>query len=223
MLQGAGLYRQSRSDYEREGDAVPPLVVRTSSCAAPAREACIRAEIASSGRVYSFEMRYPVGPGASQALLTAFHLIVDRFRIDGRPTFTPTPTPRDTLGPGPFLSAEEAVSRALAGIPYGPWEVERARLVDEAAARRMNLCGLNGGMMTYGDFAGHPEGVWVVTMRGLMDGVPAVYHTYLDGVLGWHLCTAADGTRPGAATDTPDPAGTSTAGPTPSAQAAPRP
>jgi hypothetical protein len=103
-----------------------------------------------AGRTYELAVGFPVGFEVPQGLLSAYTAIVEGFALDQQPGPTPTPPIKRTLGPGPFISREQAL--ALARQRYGgELELVAARLVPEAEAR--SLSGLRD------HFNGHPDGV----------------------------------------------------------------
>ena len=190
----AGTYRQRFAPCAD----TPPLEVLWWSCREEQGERCVRAFLSGRGRTYDVALDYPVGFDAPQALLTRYTAIVDRFQIDGMPTKTATPTPRTTLGGGPFWTRGQAERMALSMIPSGPWTVSDARLVSVAEAGRLNLCAMHRApMRPCDDVSLDTDGVWIVRLVGSFDGRPATYYTYLDANEGHHLCTAEEGTRPG--------------------------
>ncbi len=177
---------------------VPVLTGDVHYCAGGIIDGCIEVVFSHAGNDFVFRHKYPTGFDAHQATLWTFQHIADTFWVEGRATITPTPTPNTILGDGPFWTAERAEEAALRMIPDGPWRVVESRMVTEHEARRLNLCGRfhDDEIPDYSDFGGHPEGVWIVTMRGRMGNRETIYHTYLDAVNGYHLCTAQGGTRP---------------------------
>ena len=130
------------------------------------------------GRTYELYLLYPVGFAAPQPLLTAYSAIVEGFRLDALPGPTPTPPIKQTLGHGPFLTQEQAASRlhAAGGKP----ELLSARLVSEAEARQeANACAT---------FTGHPDGVWLLTVRGTFEDQTRTMRMFLDANSGEQLC-----------------------------------
>jgi hypothetical protein len=158
------------------------------------------------GRTHELVLRYPTGYDVSQELLTGYTGIVEGFALDQHPGPTPTPPIKQALGPGPFLSEARARARVreLAGADV---ELLSARLIPEAEAR-----GLSGLCNT---FSGHPDGVWLLTVRGSFHGRVEERRWYLEATTGESLCgEPADAPRPlptwtpGGAPPTPGPTAT---------------
>ncbi|MDI7278226.1 MAG: hypothetical protein QME94_19790, partial [Anaerolineae bacterium] len=164
---------------------------------------------AAHGRTYELSLRYPLGYAARQPLLTVLSAMVEGFRLDRLPPPSPTPPIRQELGPGPFLSVEEALERARRsqGVSL---QLLHARLVSEAEARQVLGTG------PCATFMGHPEGVWLLTVEGLLEGKARTMLLVLDAKTGQQLCgeeidpaagplpgvtgpalTLTEGTRPG--------------------------
>jgi hypothetical protein len=131
------------------------------------------------GRTYELAVRYPLGFDAPQPLLTAYTAIVEGFRLDAPPGPTPTPPAKQALGAGPFLRKEEALARARdsAGNEVEPLASE---LVSEGQARRISR--------SCETFFGHPDGVWLLTVRGQFEGRTRTLRLYLDAQSGEQLC-----------------------------------
>lgn len=131
------------------------------------------------GRTFELSVRYRLGLSASQTLLTAYTAIAAGFRLDVLPGPSPTPPVRQALGPGPFLSQEEAL-RGACDSCGNKIEAAEAQLVTEAEARRLaGPCR---------SLAGHYDGLWVLTVH-----TPAAGHTgrlrlFLDAASGRELC-----------------------------------
>jgi heat shock protein HslJ/Tol biopolymer transport system component len=83
------------------------------------------------------------------------------------------------LGPGPFLSEAEVL--ALVGERDGQdVEVLDAALLSEASARQQaDACNT---------FTGHPDGVWLLTVRGTYEGAVRTLNLFLDAITGEQLC-----------------------------------
>lgn len=133
----------------------------------------------AQGRTYELALRYPTGFEAPQPLLTAYSAIVEGFQLDTLPGPTPTPPVKQTLGDGPFLTQQqvEVRVRERAG---GEIEVLDGQLVSEAEARR-----LPGPCAT---FMGHPDGVWLLAVRGNYEGATRTLRLFLDAATGEQLC-----------------------------------
>jgi len=145
-----------------------------------AGERSVSVLFSGSGRTYELALRYPTGFDAPQPLLTAYSALVEGFRLDTPPGPSPTPPVKQALGPGPFINREQAEKGAIASLQGGDWQIEDARLVPEAEARRLaGACGT---------FEGHLEGVWVVYLRGRYEGRQTAFAVFLDAVNGAHLC-----------------------------------
>jgi len=142
-------------------------------------ERAVSVLLSGGGRTYELSLRYPLGFAAPQPLLAAYSAIVEGFRLDVPPGPTPTPPVRQALGPGPFLTQEEALARVRA--QYGnDVELLLADLVSEAAAR-----GLGGACAT---FSGHADGVWLLAVRGAFEGATRVMRLSIDAASGAQLC-----------------------------------
>ncbi len=139
------------------------------------------------GRSYQVWLRYPVGLEAAQPLLDSYASIVEGFRLDVPPEPTPVPV-KQVLGPGPFLSQQEALAQASARAS-GPLDLVEARRVPEAEARRVpGPC--------RGFFGGHPDGVWLLTVREAAgDGAPTRL-LMVDATTGEQLCSQPQITPP---------------------------
>jgi hypothetical protein len=139
-----------------------------------------------SGRTYELSLRYPLGLDAPQPLLTAFTLIVQSFRLDVLPGPSPTLPIKQTLGKGPFISREEAVTRAHKQSAENFPEAENftlveARLLPEAEARRDNP-GCNAQM------EGHFDGIWMLRVKYTREGTEFTSDWFLNATNGEWLC-----------------------------------
>lgn len=94
----------------------------------------------------------------------------------------PTLSASATLGPGPFIGQATAEEQAVAASGLRQATAIEAKLVPERSAR----LAVSGSCRT---FEGHAEGVWLVTVDGVM---PTGQHSrvlvYLDGQSGDRLC-----------------------------------
>ncbi len=134
--------------------------------------------LSGSGHTYELALRYPTGFDASQPLLTIYTAIVEGFRLDVSPGPSPTPPVKQNLGPGSFLTREQALARVRAQNGTDA-ELLQARLVSEAEARKE--CGVPC------DFEGHPEGVWVMHVRGTFEGATRTMLLFVDAATGKQL------------------------------------
>lgn len=101
-----------------------------------------------------------IGFDTPQPLLTTYTAIVEGLQLDIEPGPTPTPSIKQTLGPGPFLSLDEALAQVREREGQEA-ELLYANLVSEAEARsRTDACST---------FLGHPDGVWLLTVRGYFE------------------------------------------------------
>jgi hypothetical protein len=142
-------------------------------------ERAVSVLFSANGHTYELALRYPLGFDAPQPLLTAYSTIVEGFRLDVVPGPSPTSPVKQTLGAGPFLSQDEAVARAREREEQ-EIELLNAQLVSEAEARRRaDACGT---------FFGHPEGVWVLTVRGTFEGATRTMCLFLEATTGEQLC-----------------------------------
>jgi hypothetical protein len=160
----------------------------------------------ANGYTYELALTYPTGFDASQPLLTAYTAIVEGFRLDTPPGPTPTPPIKQALGPGPFLSLDEVLAQVREREGQDV-ELLYAMLVSEAEARsRADACNT---------FTGHPDGVWLLTVRGYFEEMTRTLNLLLDAASGEQLCgeeimleaTPLPGLPPGmTATPAPTPA-----------------
>jgi len=150
---------------------------------------------AQAGMSYVFRQEYGAGFDYDPRTLAYAQDILDTFEITGRPTITPIPPPKTSLGPGPFWSREQAEQLALEMIegaivlPAGAWHVTDGELVPEAEALARGDCDMrrepDNMWYTY------PDGVWLLELTAATADRTLVYYTYLDATSGFHLCTAA--------------------------------
>jgi hypothetical protein len=131
------------------------------------------------GRTYELALTYPLGFDVPQPLLTAYSAIVVGFRSDVPPGSTPTPPVKQSLGTGPFFSQDEALTRVRERNGRES-ELLDAQLTSEAEARKLaDACNT---------FMSHPDGVWVLTVRGVLEGTPRTMRLFLDAMGGEQLC-----------------------------------
>jgi hypothetical protein len=171
------------------------------------------------GRTHELALYYPTGFSARQEPLTAYSAMVEGFRLHVPPKPTAAPPLRVELGEGPFLSEEEALAAVRERDGQDVEQVAGA-LLSEADARRMaEACAT---------FFGHPDGVWVLTVRGEYEGARRTLRLFLDAETGEQLCgeevapfATPAATGPDVVLREPSPAVTATPAPAPPA-AAPR-
>ncbi len=170
----------------------------------------VSALFSGNGYTYELTLRFPLGFEASQELLTTYTAIVERFQLDVQPGPTPTAPVRQSLGPGPFLTSDEAFTRIREKGEGEGIELISARLVPEAETRvPWSPCST---------FFGHPDGVWLVTVHGTFDGLARTMLYYVDATTGESLC--GEEITPGATPWPTMPPGT-TATPVPTETAVP--
>ncbi len=132
-----------------------------------------------SGRTYELTLTYPLGFDAPQPLLTAYSAIVVGFRLDVPPGVTPTPPIKQSLGNGPFLTKEEVLAHVRERNGRET-ELLDAKLASEAEARQLaEACDT---------FMGHPDGVWVLIVRGVFEEMTRTMRLFLDAMSGEQLC-----------------------------------
>lgn len=142
------------------------------------KERSVSVLFSGGGHTYELALRYPLGFDAPQPLLTAYSVIVEGFRLDVRPDPSPTPPVQQSLGAGPFLSQDEALTH----VKTEGREVTllEAKLVSEAEARRSaDACNT---------FESHPDGVWLLTVQGVFEDQTRTLRMYLDATTGEQLC-----------------------------------
>jgi hypothetical protein len=133
----------------------------------------------AGGYTYELSVTFSTGFDAPQPLLTAYTAIVEGFHLDTAPGPTPTPPVKQTVGPGPFLGQDEALTRVRERDGHDV-ELLHAELVSEAEARRRaDACNT---------FEGHPDGVWLLTVRGTYEGMTRTLNLFLDATTGEQLC-----------------------------------
>jgi hypothetical protein len=133
----------------------------------------------SAGRSYELLLRYPIGLDASRDLTITYTFVVLSFQFDVPPGPTPTPPIKQALGTGPFLNNDQVL--ALARKHYGAEAVLLdSQLVSEAAARKnTDICS---------NFEGHPDGVWLFKIHGVVEDTPAIVQLFFDATTGSELC-----------------------------------
>ena len=137
----------------------------------------VKALLSGNGYTYELSLTYPLGFEASQELLTAYTAIVEGLRLDPPPGPTPSPPIRQELGPGPFIDREAALVAVREGQNI---EMLGAQLVPEAEARRQSdVCST---------FEGHPDGVWLLRVRGTFEGSQRTMLFFVDAESGVQLC-----------------------------------
>lgn len=141
--------------------------------------------ISGLGNTYLLTTSYKPGVPSPQPLLSTYSGLVMSFRFD-RPV-GPTPTfVKTQLGPGPFISRDQAEALVLADAKANdpPPTIKSAALQTEYEARQVNH--------PCGTFRGHPDGVWVVVAYGVFrEGAPPTdYMAYVDATNGKRLCSS---------------------------------
>ena len=142
-------------------------------------ERSVAALFSAGGYTYELALRFPLGLDAPQPLLTAYTAIVEGLKLDTPPGPTPTPPVKQTLGSGPFLGQGDALARVQEREGQQV-ELLDARLVSEVEARgQADPCNT---------FMGHPDGVWLLTVRGQFEGMARTMLFFLDATTGEQLC-----------------------------------
>ncbi len=140
----------------------------------------VSALFSGNGYTYELSLRFPLGFEASQELLTTYTAIVESFQLDVQPGPTPTSPVKQSLGPGPFLTSDEAFTRIQEKGEGEGIELISARLVPEAETRMPSS--------PCSTFFGHPDGVWLLTVHGTFDGLARTMLYYVDAMTGESLC-----------------------------------
>ncbi len=136
--------------------------------------------ISGGGHTYELTLRFPIGFEASQPLLTTLTAMVAGFHLDVLPGPSPTPPIKQTLGQGPFISKEEAISH-LRIENAQDLTVFDAQLVTEAEARdKSEAC--------RSTIEGHPDGIWWVTVSYVLEGIRRKAYLLIDAVSGEQYC-----------------------------------
>ncbi len=145
--------------------------------------------VSNYGRSYELFLRYPLGMDAAPDLTAAYTFVVLSFAFDMPPAPTPTPPIRQVLGKGPFLSTDQLLVQ-LRRNHGAEAKLLDSQLVSEAAARQLHK-----GCST---FQGHYDGIWLVTLYGMSDGMWGTLRGVYDATTGNELCGefAADPSRP---------------------------
>jgi hypothetical protein len=163
---------------------------------AAAGDGSVSVLFSSNGYTYELALRFPMGFDAQQQLLTIYSAMVEGFRLDQTPGPTPTPPVKQTLGAGPFLSQDEALARVRESQGQVV-ELLDAQLVSEVEARRLaDACGT---------FEGHPDGVWVLLVRGSFEGMMRTMRFFANASSGEVLCGEEMTPAPGPTVVTPAP------------------
>jgi len=204
LLQGQafGVFEQGWAfDGRIEGQHLAGFQVDRPSTAGEG-EGSVSVLFSANGVTYELALRFPVGFAAPQQLLTIYTAIVEGFRLDQAPGPTPTPPVKQALGPGPFLSQDEALAR-LRESQGQDLELLDAELVSELGARRLaDACGT---------FQSHPDGVWVLLVRSSFEGMTRTMQFFVDASSGEVLCGEELTPAPGPTVATPDASGGVTA------------
>jgi hypothetical protein len=180
LLQGTGfgVYEQGRAFGQPvEGSqGLSGYAVERSSGAGRGEETVL---FSGGGYTYELDMTYPTGFEASQPLLTAYTAMVEGFRLASDPGPTPTPPVKPELGPGPFLSEEDALARVRERDGQDVELLDAALLSEAAAREQAEACST---------FSGHPDGVWLLTVRGTYEGLTRTLDLFPDATSGEQLC-----------------------------------
>lgn len=182
LLQGAksfGVFKQGWAFNQRQLTPHPLAGFEVEGQPSPTEwEAAVL--FSGNGYTYELALRFPLGFDASQELLTTYTAIVESFQLDVQPGPTPTSPVKQNLGPGPFLTADEAFTRIQEKGESEGIELISARLVPEAETRvPWSPCST---------FFGHPDGVWLLTVHGTFDGLARTMLYYVDAMTGESLC-----------------------------------
>ena len=180
LMQGAssfGLFNQDMA-LGNNADSQHLAGYQVDREAGPAKRS-VSVLFSGGGHTYELALTYPLGFDAPQPLLTAYSAIVVGFQLDVPLGLTPTPPIKQSLGSGPFLSEDEALARVRERNEH---EIEQldAKLTSEAEARQLaDACNT---------FMSHPDGVWVIAVRGIFEGMTRTMRLFLDAVSGEQLC-----------------------------------
>jgi hypothetical protein len=165
-------------------------------------EGSVSVLFSANGYTYELALRFAMGFDAPQQLLAIYSAMVEGFRLDRIPGPTPTPPVKQTLGPGPFLSQDEALAR-LRESQSQDLDLLDAELLSELGARRLaDACGT---------FESHPDGVWVLLVRGSFEGMRRDVRFFVEASSGEVLCGEELMPAPGPTAATPDASGSATA------------
>ena len=181
-VDGWGQFQQGGWPYDQ---VTPPtqgltgFVVQRKSASEAERPVAVL--FGGRGRTYEISVSYPTGFAAAPELMRDYTGIVQGFRLDEAPGPTATPPIRQELGPGPFLTEEQAFQKARERAE-SPLENLGGELLSEAAARQLVV---NSPCNT---FTGHPEGVWVLRVSGQFGGRAMQWRLLLGAVTGEQLC-----------------------------------
>ena len=204
LLQGQafGVFEQGWAfDGRIEGQHLAGFQVDRPSTAGEG-EGSVSVLFSANGYTYELMLRFPMGFDAPQQLLTIYSAMVEGFRLDRAPGPTPTSPVKQTLGPGPFLNQDEALAR-LRESQGQDFELLDAELVSELGARRLaDACST---------FESHPDGVWVLLVRGSFEGMTRDVRFFVDASSGEVLCGEELTPAPGPTVATPDASGDDTA------------
>jgi len=176
--QGWGVFAQDGIFHPTnpENQHLTGFLVERQSERGTAEEAVI---ISAHGRTYELALRFRTGFDVAQPLLDAYSAMVVAFRLDQPPGPTPTPPIKQRLGAGPFLSQEAALARVRTANER-EIELIEAQLLSEAAARaQVSACAT---------FFGHPDGVWMLMVRGTFEDAERTMRLLLDAESGEQLC-----------------------------------
>ncbi len=181
LLQGDGwgIFEQGGWPFDQASYAIQGLAGHQVQRGMGTDDRSIAVVLSGNGKTYELALMYPTGFAASQELLNIYTAIVQGFRLDTDPGPAPTAPVKQELGPGPFLTQAEVLVEAerRSGSEL---ELISAELMSEAEARRR--------AQTCGTFMGHPDGVWLLVVRGQFEGQARTMQLYLEAASGEQLC-----------------------------------
>jgi hypothetical protein len=182
LLQGTawGVFEQGWSTFSQAGYESQGLAghfVERETGQPDARSVAVL--FSGGGRTYELALTFPSGFAASRELLTGYTDIVEGFHLDIYPDPTPTAPVKQAMGAGPFLTEAQALA-AVEQRAGGAVELLGAALVPEADARRQ--------AQACNTFMGHPDGIWLLIVRGQFEGQQRTLRLFLIGVSGEQLC-----------------------------------
>ena len=132
------------------------------------------------GRTYELSLHYGLGFGALQPALDAMAGVVAGFALAVPPEPSPTPPVRQALGPGPFLTEEDALAAGCGCLNGEIDAVLAQQLMSELQARQIgNSCA---------GFGGHTDGVWTLTVKTALAVRTGALRLFLDAATGRELC-----------------------------------
>lgn len=177
------------------GQAPARLVDLVGTAGKSGRERSIRLIMNYQGQTVILATRFTDGIGLNRTLLDTFTAVAASVQfskpVEASDPLDPTLTANTNLGSGPFIGQATAEEEAIAASGLQQGTADEARLVPERDAR-LAVPG------TCRAFEGHVEGVWLVTVTGVMPtGQHAHMLVYLDASTGQRLCqTPVDSAAP---------------------------